>query len=144
MFFLFDNSYSDNGVLIEGHIEQAYTNFGTDQLKKVVLLNPKTRSSTNYQLTIYTNMDFEDRNVNYFSNIGTIGQTKWNEAKWSSSGNPIGTKWSTLKTTKIRSQWIANSSTGFKASVVFKTKTKGNVIEWYDTGIRYQTGTGIM
>lgn len=142
--FLFDNSYSDNGVLIEGHIEQAYTNFGTDQLKKVVLLNPKTRSSTNYQLTIYTNMDFEDRNVNYFSNIGTVGQTKWDEAKWSSSSNPIGTKWSTLKTTKIRSQWIANSSTGFKASVVFKTKTKGNVIEWYDTGIRFQTGTGIM
>lgn len=57
---------------------------------------------------------------------------------------PDRTKWSTLKTTKIRSQWIANSSTGFKASVVFKTKTKGNVIEWYDTGIRYQTGTGIM
>lgn len=142
--FLFDNSYSDNGVQIEGHIEQAYTSFGTDQLKKVVLLNPKTRSSTNYQLTIYTNMDFEDRNVNYFSNIGTFGQTKWNKAKWSSSKNSIGTKWSTLKTTKIRSQWIANSSTGFKASIVFKTKTKGNVIEWFDTGIRFQIGTGIM
>lgn len=142
--FLFDNSYSDNGVLIEGHIEQAYTNFGTDQLKKVVLLNPKTRSSTNYQLTIYTNMDFEDRNVNYFSNIGTIGQTKWNEAKWSSQRQPDRHQVEYAENDEIRSQWIANSSTGFKASVVFKTKTKGNVIEWYDTGIRYQTGTGIM
>lgn len=142
--FKFGDAYSDNGVQIEGCIEQAYTNLGTDQLKKIQLLNPRTRSSTQYSLTIYTNMDFEDRNVNYYSNIGTIGQTKWNTAKWSSSANPIGTKWSTLKTTKIRSQWIANSSTGFKCSVVFKTKTKGNVIEWYDTGIRFETGTGIM
>lgn len=142
--YKFGDSYSDNGVQIEGHVEQAYTNLGTDNLKKIQLLNPKTRSSTGYDLTIYTNMDFEERTVNYYANIGTIGQTKWNTAKWSSSANPIGTKWSTLKTVKIRSQWIANSSMGFKASVVFKTKTKGNVIEWYDTGIRFEIGTGIM
>ena len=89
-------------------------------------------------------MDFEERDVRYYANIGTIGQTKWNKAKWSSTSNPIGTKWSTMKTTKIRSQWIANSATGFKASVVFKTKTKGNVIEWYDTGVRYEVGSGIL
>lgn len=142
--FKYGESYSDNGVQIEGHIEQAYTNFGTDQLKKIQLLNPKTRSSTSYALTIYTNMDFEELDKKYYSSIGTIGQTPWRTSKWSSSANPIGTKWSTLKTTKIRSQWIANSATGFKASVVFKTKTKGNVIEWYDTGIRYEIGTGIM
>lgn len=142
--FLFDNAYSDNGVQIEGWVEQAYTNLGTDKLKKVQLLNPKTRSSTKYQLVIYTNMDFEERDVRYYANIGTIGQTKWNEAPWSSTANPIGTKWSTMKTSKIRSQWIANAATGFKASVVFKTKTKGNVIEWYDTGIRYEVGSGIL
>lgn len=142
--FKFGDAYSDNGIQIEGRIEQAYTNLGTDQLKKIQLLNPRTKSSTSYQLTIYTNIDFEELEKEYYSNIGTIGQTKWNSAKWSSSANPIGTKWSTLKTTKIRSQWIANSATGFKVSIVFKTKTKGNVIEWYDTGIRYEIGTGIM
>ena len=142
--YLFDNAYSDNGVQIEGHVEQAYTNFGTDQLKKEQLINPKTRSSTRFALTIYTNMDFEERDVRYYSNIGTIGQTPWNKSKWSSSANPIGTKWSTLRTSKIRNQWIANNSTGFKASIVFKTKTKGNVIEWYDTGVRYEVGSGIM
>ena len=142
--YLFGDAYSDNGIQIEGWVEQAYTNFGTDKLKKIQLLNPKTRSSTKYQLVIYTNMDFEERDVRYYANIGTIGQTKWNKAKWSSTANPIGTKWSTMKTTKIRSQWIANSATGFKASVVFKTKTKGNVIEWYDTGVRYEVGSGIL
>ena len=142
--YLFDEAYSDNGVQIEGWVEQAYNNFGTDKIKKVQLLNPKTRSSTKYQLTIYTNMDFEERNVRYYANIGTVGQTKWNKAKWSSMANPIGTKWSTMKTTRIRSQWIGNSATGFKASIVFKTKTKGNAIEWYDTGVRYEVGTGIL
>ena len=69
--------------------------------------------------------------------------TKWNEAKWSSLANPTGTKWATLRG-KVRSQWIANSATGFKASIVFKTKTRGNLIEWYDTGIRYERGSGIV
>lgn len=142
--YLFGKSYSDDGIQIEGAIEQAYTNLGTDKLKKIQLLNPRTKSSTRYQLTIYTNMDFEEQKKKYYSNIGTIGQTRWNKAKWSSSANPIGTKWSTLKTTNIRSQWIATNATGFKASIVFKTKTKGNVIEWYDTGIRYEVGTGII
>lgn len=142
--FKFGEAYSDNGIQIEGHVEQAYTNLGTDNLKKIQLINPKTRSSTQCSLTVYTNMDFEELDREYYSNIGTIGQTPWNTSKWSSSANPIGTKWSTLRTTKIRNQWIANNSTGFKCSIVFKTKTKGNVIEWYDTGIRFETGTGIL
>lgn len=142
--YLFDNAYSDNGIQIEGRVEQAYTNLGTDQLKKVQLLNPRTRASTKFALVIYTNVDFDERDVNYYSNIGTIGQTKWNSALWSSSENPIGTKWSTLRTSKISSQWIANNATGFKISIVFKTKTKGNAIEWFDTGVRYEIGTGIM
>lgn len=142
--YKFDDGYSDNGAPIEGKIEQAYNNLGTDNLKKIQLLNPHTRSSAGYRLTIYTNMDYAERNVNYSATVGDFGTTKWNEAKWSSSANPIGTKWGSLQAKKIRSQWIANSSTGFKASIVFKTKTKGNIIEWFDTGVRYELGNGIL
>lgn len=141
--YLFDEGYSDNGLHIEGHAEQAFSNLGTPSLKKIQLINPRTKSSARYALTIYTNMDFENKNVKYQENIGSQGMTKWNEAKWSTLANPIGTKWATLRG-KIRSQWIANSATGFKASVVFKTKTRGNLIEWYDTGIRYEQGSGII
>lgn len=138
------NTYSDNGVQIEGKIEQAYSNLGTDSLKTIPLLNPRTRSSTSFALTIYTNMDFEDQNRNYYTNIQTIDGTKWDVSKWSHPTNLTDTKWSTLSTSRIQNQWIANNSTGFKASVVFKTKTKGNIIEWYDTGIRYEIGNGIL
>ncbi len=141
--FLFDEGYSDNKVHILGEIQQAYSNLGNDGLKKIQLLNPRTRSSTKYALVIYTNMDFEERKVAYRENLGSYGMTKWNVAKWSSLANPIGTKWATLKG-KIRSQWIANAATGFKASLVFKTKTRGNLIEWYDTGFRYEQGSGIL
>ena len=116
---------------------------GTPNLKKIQLLNPRTKSSTQYALVIYTNMDFEERKVGYQENIGSSGMTKWDVAEWSSLDNPIGTKWATLRG-KIRSQWIANSATGFKASIVFKTKTRGNLIEWYDTGVRYEQGSGIL
>lgn len=141
--YLFDEGYSDDGMYIAGNIEQAFSNLGTPNLKKIQLLNPRTKSSTRYALVIYTNMDFEEQNISYIQNIGNAGMTKWNEAKWSCLANPIGTKWATLKG-KARSQWIANSATGFKASIVFKTKTKGNLIEWFDTGIRFEQGTGII
>lgn len=141
--FLFDEGYSDAGVHILGEVKQAFSDLGNPNLKKIQMLNPRTKSSTRYPLVIYTDMDFAEQNVDYRENIGSSGMTKWNVAPWSSLANPIGTKWATLKG-KIRSQWIANSATGFKASVVFKTKTRGNLIEWFDTGIRYEQGSGIF
>ena len=141
--YLFDEGYSDAGNYIHGQVQQAFSNLGNPNLKKIQLLNPRTKSSTRYALAIYTNMDFEERTVQYAENIGQSGVTKWNEARWSTLARPIGTKWQTLRG-KVRSQWIANSATGFKASIVFKTKTRGNLIEWYDTGVRYETGNGII
>ena len=113
------------------------------QQKKIQLLNPRTKSSSKFALVIYTNTDFDEQEKSYAENVGISGVTKWDESKWSCLKNPIGTKWQTLRG-KIRSQWIANSATGFKASIVFKTKTRGNLIEWYDTGIRYETAGGIL
>ncbi|MBR2136664.1 MAG: hypothetical protein IJ852_01735 [Alphaproteobacteria bacterium] len=142
--YLFDEGYSDNGVKICGSVEQAFHNLGSDNLKKIQLLNPRTKSSSAYALVIYTNMDMEKRNIDYEESIGHSGTTKWNEAKWSNTLSPIGTKWGVINETDIQSQWIANSSTGYKASIVFKTKTKGNLIEWYETGVRYEVGSGVL
>ena len=93
---------------------------------------------------IHTNMDMETRNIGYKENLSVSGLHKWNKTKWSVSSNPSGIKWSAAESTSIRSQWIANSATGYKASIVFKTKTKGNLIEWYETGIRYEVGNGVL
>ncbi len=141
--YLFDDGYSDGGNHICGEVQQAFNNLGSAELKKIQLLNPRTKSSTRYALVIYTNMDFEERKASFAENLGNTGITKWNEASWSCLKNPIGTKWQTLKGT-IRSQWIANSATGFKASIVFKTKTRGNLIEWFDTGVRYEQAAGVL
>jgi len=141
--YLFDDGYSDAGNYICGEVRQAFGDFGNSNMKKIQLLNPRTKSSTAYALVIYTDMDFEERNMSYMENVGSTGVTKWNEAQWSCIANPIGTKWQTLRGS-VRSQWIANSATGFKASIVFKTKTRGNLIEWYDTGVRYEIASGIL
>lgn len=141
--FLFDEGYSDNITPIYGAVEQAYSNLGSANLKKIQLINPRTRASTKFALVVYTNMDFEERHFDYAENIDRTALSKWNRLKWSSLSKPTGTKWATLKG-KIQSQWIANSATGFKASVVFKTKTRGNLIEWYDTGFRYEQGNSIL
>lgn len=138
MVYKFDDALSDDGLDIEGHIEQAYNNFGTNALKRIPLLNPKTKCSNDYNLVIYTNMDYENQDVNYYTSISVESGTKWNQSKWNEA------KWSCSKADIIRSKWIENSSVGYKASIVFKTKTKGRLIEWYNTGIRYEVGSGIM
>ncbi len=139
----FDQGYSDNGISIIGEVRQAYTNLGTDVLKKIQLLNPRTASSGRYALVIYTDVDYIHSLQNTSETLGFGGVTKWNKAQWSNSITQGQTKWQTSRSI-IRSNWIANSATGYKISVVFKTRTSGNLIEWYDTGVRYEQASGIM
>lgn len=145
--YLFDEGYSDNGLHILGNIHQAYSDFGCGNLKKVQMINPRTKSSTRFALNIYVNTDFDDSEQGYQENIGNTGLTKWAgggvSTKWSSLGMPKGTKWATLKGA-VYNRWICCSASGFKCSVVFKTKTRGNLIEWHNTGIRYEQGGGIL
>ncbi len=138
--FKFGDVYSDDGMPIEGVIEQAYSNLGYASLKKIVLIKPKIKSYTDFLLMIWTNMDFDDTPKNFYISIlgDDSNAVKWNVGRWSKD------KWSSLASKKVSGQWLANSATGFKASIVFKTKTKGNRIEWYETALRVQTGTGIL
>lgn len=142
--YQFDNGCSDDGVEIEGVVEQAYNDLGTPNLKKISLLNPRTASSAPYALAIYTNTDYHTKNINYVNNIGYSGGMKWNSKPWSASWDLKGTYWSANQANKINSQWIMNSADGTKISVVLKTKTKGILVDWYETGIRYEIGSGII
>lgn len=145
--FKFNDGYSDDGNTIEGTIEQAYNNFGTPVLKKINLLNPRTKCSAKYQLVIYTNTDFKSRNVNYMTSVGNVSGSLWKVAMWSnvSIGADAGYKWGNNYDANIlNSQWVASSAIGSSISIVFKTKTSGNKIEWYDTAMRYELGSGIL
>ena len=142
--YRFDDGHDDNGLEISGVVEQAFCDMGTPNLKRFSLLNPRTASSTAYSLAIYTNTDYQKRNVSYAVTVGKAEGTKWNKSLWSSSSNPTGTYWSISRAETINSEWIMNSSLGVKASIVFKTKTKGIAIDWYETGVRYELGTGIV
>ena len=142
--FQFDSGFSDNGIEIEGTIEQAYNDLGSSNLKKISLLNPRTASSSSYSLAIYTNMDYKPRKDVYLNNVDKPAGTKWNTKKWSAPWNLTGTYWASNQANTIISQWIMSSAAGVKASVVFKTKTKGILIDWYETGIRYEQGSGIL
>lgn len=142
--YLYDEGYSDNGQPIVGVVEQAYTDLGTASLKKIQLINPRTKASSQYGLVIYTNMDMEKQNIDYSESIGYAGMTKWNAVKWSTMARPVGTKWGISGSKLMQSQWLAVSATGYKLSVVFKTKTSGKFIEWFETDIRYELGNGVL
>ena len=38
-------------------------------LKKIQMLNPRTKSLSSFALSIYTNMDFDDNEFDYIENI---------------------------------------------------------------------------
>lgn len=142
--YCFDDGQDDNGTAIDGMVEQAFNDMGTPNIKKFALINPRTASSAPYNLAIYTNVDYQQRNVSYAVTIGFANGTKWNSKLWSHTLHSNTTMWNISKTEQMNSQWIMNSSVGVKASIVFKTKTKGILIDWYDTGLRYEIGTGIV
>lgn len=136
--YQFDNSNTDDGVTIEGVVEQAYADFGVSNIKRVTLINPRTSASSAFQLTTYVDTDYKKRNLSYTNTIGLNEGNMWDVSPWNT------TYWSVDSTDKINSQWIMCSGVGFKFSIVFKTKTRGILVDWYDTGIRYDVGTGIM
>ena len=74
--------------------------------------------------------------------------TKWSsgdvKTKWSRLASPTGTKWATLKRSRVQPVDIAAVPAVFKGAVVLKTKTRGNLVEWYNTGVRYEQGSGIL
>jgi len=144
--YKYDDGFSDDGEDIKGVVEQAYNNFGTPAIKKIGLINPRTKCSVPYRLTIYTNTDFKQRDIDYKANVGTSSGSLWNVATWSNIkiGVDTGCKWWSTNAMRVNSQWVANSAVGSNVSVVFKTKTRGNKIEWYETGMRYEVGTGIL
>lgn len=140
---LFDEGYSDDGQPIVGVVEQAFSDLGSPYLKKAQLMNPRTKSSLPYALTVYWNTDYQSVERKNALSVGDQKTVLWNQVKWSSLKDKSGTLWATLKG-RIRSQWIGCNATGFKLSLVFKTKTKGTLIDWYETGVRYEQGTGIL
>lgn len=142
--YQFDDGYSDNGTDIEGVVEQAYSNLGYQGLKKIQLLNPRTSASTPYTLGIYANADYSRRQLKYYTNVGHVSGSEWDEVYWASPDDDDSTAWVADSTSKVNSQWISSSCAGVSISVVFNTKTKGIIIDWYETGIKYQAGTGII
>lgn len=141
--YLFDEGYNDNGEPIIGIVAQAYTDLGSSRLKKIQLINPRTKSKYKYSLIIYTDTDMQNEQKQYCENIGYSNGVKWNNCKWSSTIKS-GAKWENSGSDILHSQWISNSATGYKFSIVFKTSTSGNLIEWYETGIRYELGNGLL
>lgn len=136
--FQFDSGNSDDGVAIEGVVEQAFNDLGTPNVKKVQLLNPRTKSTAPFALTCYVDTDYHKQNLEYKNNIGLSIGSKWDISKWNIA------LWAVDSADEVNSQWIMCSGAGFKIGVVFKTKTRGILIDWFDTGIRFESGTGIM
>lgn len=136
--FRYDNANSDDGVAIEGVVEQAFNDFGVPNIKRVSLINPRTSASAPFPLTVYVDTDFKKRNLQYTNTIGIAGGSMWDVSPWNTSS------WAVDTASDINSQWIMCSGVGNKISIVFKTKTRGLLVDWYDTGVRFDVGTGIM
>ncbi len=141
--YLFDEGFSDNGMPIQGRIEQAFTNFSTSKLKRVTLLNPKIKASHPIALNIYMNTDFDTSQKPYETLISNQAESPWNQLKWStkkavsSSEGTSSAKWATLAGMS-KSIWIATLATGTYFSLVLSTATKGTPVQIFSTSVRFE------
>lgn len=141
--YLFDEGFSDNGIPIQGRIEQAFTNFSSAKQKRVTLLNPRIKASHPIALNIYMNTDFDTHQKPYETLLSDYAESPWNEMKWStkkevsSSEGTSSAKWATLSG-MARSVWIATLATGTYFSLALSTKTKGTPVKVFSTSVRYE------
>lgn len=142
--YLFDEGHLDATEPIHGRIEQAFTNFGTHNVKRLTLLNPHVKASRPFALKIYTNTDFSSARKSYQTIIKDIGESYWNKLKWKrlsemDADNQPKSHWATLAGLR-HTEWIANMATGVYFSLVLDTNAGGTGISFFSTGARFETG----
>lgn len=130
-----DNGNNDDGTLIDGYVQQAYSNLGTTNLKKFNEIITIISSELNLIQNIYFGVDFVTPKKSYLAST-TTGGAKWNTFKWNT------TKWGLAGTPTMKRIPLI-SDIGYKCSVGIKTQSNQGGLKWYSTSIVFEIGNGI-
>jgi hypothetical protein len=129
-----DYGQDDDGNNIEGYVQQAFSNFGVQSIKKWCEILPLISANANLALNIYFGIDFSTPSLAAQASPTGSPSTPW--------GSPWGSTWGRGATIlQKRIPLIANI--GYKGSIGIKIKSKQSDTRWYSTIVVFEAGRGV-
>lgn len=83
--YKYGDDYSDNGSTISSTIQQAYSNLGTNNTKRIVATRPLVRTPSGYSIAVDLKTDYDSGAVSLAGTTSTTGGSLWNVALWNES-----------------------------------------------------------
>jgi hypothetical protein len=125
-----ETGYTDNGAAINYDGWQANTFLRTrGQVKLFNGIKVNFRASSNNQVQLILNTDFNSRSRSVTYRIGVIGGTEWDMSEWDSF------EWGGGEVT--RGKWKIVNGKGYCASLRIVGAVSGNPMAWQDTSYMY-------
>ena len=130
-----DSGTTDDGALIDGYIQQAYSNYGSLDVKHFKEVSTIISTELDLVQNVFFGVDFKDAKKAFSSSpVSTGGLWNtflWNTTFWSIGGTP----------TTRRIPLIADI--GYKGSIGIKTQSSQGDLKWYSSVVVFETGTGL-
>jgi hypothetical protein len=120
---------SDNGVEIQGYVQQAYNAFGVMAMKAFKQADFIISGSLKPRLRVSFGVDFKEPRVSY-SSSGKQDEKGWNKSVWNKDA------WQLNDTFRV--PVILFAQQGYKGSLGVKTQAMADDIRWHSTLITFE------
>jgi hypothetical protein len=130
-----DSGTTDDGALIDGYVQQAYSNYGSNEIKHFKEISTIISTELDLIQNIFFGVDFKDAKKSFSSSPtaggGLWNTFLWNTTFWSAGGSP----------TTRRIPLVADI--GYKGSIGIKTQSSQGEIKWFSSVVIFEIGTGV-
>jgi hypothetical protein len=130
--FLADSGQDDENLEIDGDVLQAFTNFGSTELKTFTMARPIFETDGIINPVVDVNVDYvvkHNTNTPTFSSLGSLWDVStWDVASWSGTGI-------------LQRKWKGVSSIGYAGAVHMSVKSNGVSLDWHATQYVFEAGT---
>lgn len=127
-----NGTYNDNGNLIIGQAQQAFSNFGTTQLKQFVMARPIIQTNGAPGIQMGFNVDYDLAPPIANPTFSPTTYAVWDSALWDSG------LWAF--DFAVKKDWQFISGTGYTGSLHFKIGTKDSRVSWISTDFLMRDG----
>lgn len=130
-----DFGSTDDGALISGYVQQAYSNYGSNEVKHFKEISTIISTELDLVQNTFFGVDFKDAKK-AFSSSPIAGGGLWNTFLWNTTFWSIGGTPTTRRIPLI-------ADIGYKGSIGIKTQSSQGELKWYSSVVVFETGTGL-
>lgn len=127
------DTFSDDGIAINGNAKQAFHYFKNRSRKQFVMARPIINTNGSPSTSFWMNTDFSDDNVLSSVAFSPIYYGVWDTAVWDNSFWGIGMN--------VSRSWVNVSGLGFCAAPRIRIQANGIEVHWQSTDVLFKPGS---